>query len=415
MPARSSNFSRYPIPSDLSPDGVCCVSIPVPDDPQWRAMLDGALWRLTLQTHWERDQAHSAKVVAARWREVWREVQNMSGCCGSAAQTYISITMKMVQNQMYLTTLYQMWVDAELDVQVAFYQVPDDFDADPGDAGAEVAQRDRALCLAVESFVDELMNQAITWIEQSVPGVASIGIGLMLTPAIPFWIAAAGFTAAALALSELHNQAANEQYRRYLVCGMYEELKGKATTSSSNFASSWDNLPIRPPPPETGPENIARDALEIWGRTQINNVEVYLGFVKQLDAAMVAAGQLADEDCSCKQVMLEECSSITYIQDQVLEYLGDNAWRLTAGTRDHPTSGMSDVGCVTRVGGGCFTIDNAVKISGSLNRTSWKNCGGGWNYTESGTPQDKPNVEEWQVQDLGETDGFVIEFDAVLP
>jgi hypothetical protein len=237
----------------------------------------------------------------------------------------------------------------------------------------------------------------------------------MITPAIPFWIAAAGFTAVALALSELHNQAADEQYRRYLVCGMYEELKGKATTSSSNFASSWDNLPIRPPPPETGPENLARDALEIWGRTQINNVEVYLGFVKQLDAAMTAAGQLADEDCSCKQVMLEECESIDYILPQILEYLGENSWRLTAGTRDHPTQGMSDVGCVNRVGGGCFTIQNAVKISGSLSRTSWQNCGGGWNFTEDTVPLDKPNVQEWQCQDLGSTDGFVIEFDAILP
>lgn len=298
-PTAGSNFSRYPIPDDLSPDGICCVSVPIPDDPQWFAMLSGALWRLSLQTHWERDAAHSAKIVAARWREIWMEVQGMAGCCNGGAQQNINIYMKMIQTQIYIQTLTQLWIAASLDVLVAFPGCPVDFDTDPGDVGDEVGDRDRALCMIVQSYVDEMFNTGMSWIEDSVLGITSIGVGALAVPIIPVWIIGAGFSAVALALTSLYGELQRSDYRAYMACAMYQALKGVSTNNRGAFADAWDNLPARPPPPEFPDEDIARDAIEAWARAQLSLEGNYVAFVSQLSAAMEIAGQLTDQDCGC--------------------------------------------------------------------------------------------------------------------
>jgi len=270
----------------------------VPDDPEWIAQFMGAIWRMSLQTHYEREPTHSAILVAAKWREIWEDLQ-VSGCCNGGADQNINVYNTLIQTNIFLEVLHQAWVLALFDVTVAFFGVPAEFDADPGDAGAEIAQRNRALCLATRSYIDQLMNQAMQWIEDSVPGVTTIGIGAMLIPSVPMWITGAGFAAVALGLSKLYEQASDKAYREYLACGMFNELLGKGINDTAAFAASLDNLPIRPPPPETIDQNLARDALEIWARSVTNNVDNYLAFVKQLDVAMGVAAELTDEDCPC--------------------------------------------------------------------------------------------------------------------
>jgi len=223
----------------------------------------------------------------------------MAGCCAGGAQQNVNIYIKQLQIQAYMQTLMQLWVSSALDVQVAFFQVPDFFDSHPADVGDAVQDRTRALCLATQSWVDQLLNDAMEWIEDSAVGVTAIGIGAVIIPTIPTIIAGAAFAAAALALSALYEQANDPAYREYLACAMFNALKGVSISNRTEFANSWDNLPPRPPPPEFPDQDLARDAIEAWGRTRLNNTENYLAFVKQMDAAMGVAQELTDSDCPC--------------------------------------------------------------------------------------------------------------------
>ncbi len=258
----------------------------------------GAIWRMSLQTHYERDDAHSGKLVAAVWREIWEDLQ-VSNCCNGGAQQNINIYMKMIQTQIYIQTLTQLWIAAAFDVQVAFLGTPADFDTDPGDAGPEIASRNRALCMITQSFVDEMFNTGMSWIEDSTIGITAIGVGALAVPVIPVWIIGAGFSAVALALSSLYGELQRSDYRSYMACALFEALKGVSTNNRAAFADAWDNLPARPPPSETPSEDIARDAIEAWGRAQLSLEGNYVAFVSQLKAAMEIAENLTDNDCPC--------------------------------------------------------------------------------------------------------------------
>ncbi len=299
MPTAGSNKSRYVIPSDLAPDGIICVTIPVPDDPQWIAMLHGAIWRLSLQTHWERDPAHNAKTVAARWRQVWQEMQDMTCCGDTFIDKSTTLYMKQIAIRAQLLIWRQQWIDNSQDVQLAFFGTPDNFDTNAADAGAEIAQRDRALCLATESWIIEMLNQGSSFVEAAIPDVIAIATGLGALPSVPTLVAAGGFVATAFVIAELHQELNNAAYRDYLACAMYEALKGESTGDRAAFAASMDNLPARPPPPQSLPQNIARDFIETWLRSQLDDLDTYLGFVGNLDTANSIASSLSDSDCRC--------------------------------------------------------------------------------------------------------------------
>lgn len=298
MPKSKSNFSRYKIPDNLNPSGICCVCVPVPDDREWIAQFMGAIWRMSLQTHYERDTAHNAIVVAAKWREIWSEVNAMN-CCQGGAQQNINIYMKLIHTQIYMEVLSQLWIDAAFDVQIAFFQCPDNFDTDAGDLGPDIAARNRALCMICNSWVAESFNTGMSWIEDSSVGITAIATGAVAVPIIPIWVIVAGFSAVAISMSIVYQQLQLPAYREYMACAMYEALKGVSTGNRAAFGAAWDSLPVRPPPPETPDQNIARDAIEVWGRAQLRLKDNYLAFVSQLDAAMQIAGELTDDDCVC--------------------------------------------------------------------------------------------------------------------
>lgn len=418
MPTAGSNFSRYPIPSDLNPEGICCVSVPIPDDPQWFAMLSGALWRLSLQTNWERDDAHSAKIVAARWRAVWTEVQNMAGCCGTVIGDVTINNQINVQNQLYLFQLYQIWAGASFDIQVAFPETPANFDTDPADAGPEIAQRNLALCLAAESFTHTMFNRALSWLSSQSEEVAGLVAASVFIPYVPFYAVLGGLVGLGALAGIVIQQLINGPYREYIACGIYEELKGKSSNSQAAFAAALSNLPARPPPPENVLEDAARDLIETWARSQINNAENYLGFIDGLNTAMAMAAGLSDADCAClssEGVEVELLESPLYTVDPILTKLTGDRWNVVAGIIDHPTSGLTDHFQILRVGGGCFDATNSVLVSGSMTRTSWQDCGGVPEFGTFGTPLNKPNVDYWSCSDPGETDGLVVNFDALEP
>ncbi len=258
----------------------------------------GAIWRMSLQTHYTRDAAHNGKLVAAVWRQIWEDLQVSDCGCSptSGLQDVININ---IQNMILIQTWKQTWIDAGLDIDLAFPETPDLFDSDPDDDAGEALERTRALCLAVSSWVDELMNRGLSYAREA--GVAigsSVSAGFAL-PTVPTWLVAGALVTSAFALSELASQLADTSYRQYLICAMFEDLKGKDTNSATDFAESWDNLPARPPPPESLPQDIARDVIEAWGRSQLNNVDNYIGFIKTLNIGMSVASSLTDADCSC--------------------------------------------------------------------------------------------------------------------
>jgi len=298
MPRPLSNFSRYVIPVNLNPTGICCITVPVPNDRQWIAQFYGAIWRMSLQTNYERDDAHSGQICAAKWREVWEDVVS-GGCCNGGGSQNFNLYIKNITTQIYIQTITQVWIDAALDVQVAFPGTPDDFDVDPGDVGAEIPDRNRALCMICQSYVDEMFNTGMSWIEDSVVGITAVGVGALAVPIIPVWLVGAGFSAVALALSALYSELQRTDYRSYMACALFDALKGVSTNNRGAFADAWDNLPVRPPPPEFPDQDIARDAIEVWARAQLSLEGNYVAFVSQLNAAMEIAGELTDNDCVC--------------------------------------------------------------------------------------------------------------------
>jgi len=71
MPSRTSNKNLRGLPADPEPEGVRCICVPVPNDPDWIGAFFGQLQRLSLQSIWDRDEAHTAEVVARRWLDVY--------------------------------------------------------------------------------------------------------------------------------------------------------------------------------------------------------------------------------------------------------------------------------------------------------------------------------------------------------
>lgn len=88
MPSRTSNKNLKKLPPLPAPQGRICIPVFVPDNVEWAALFLGALYELSLQSKYDRDEAHSAKLVASVWWNIWRdtvEFLRQGGTCGEAA------------------------------------------------------------------------------------------------------------------------------------------------------------------------------------------------------------------------------------------------------------------------------------------------------------------------------------------
>lgn len=300
MPTPGSNFSRYVIPSPLLPVGTCCICVPVPDSVEYRAQFLGAIWRMSLQTHYQRDTAQSGKVVAARWRSVYTQlVTNMNCCEPSFTELNQTIQNNYFTVQLLMQNIRQLWINAAFDVQVAFYNTPGNFDTDPGDVGDEIASRNRALCLAIEGWIDAVFNEAMSFLEASAADVVPIAVGTAAIPLVGPIISVTIGTALLVFGITTYQQLLDEDYRHYLACAMFTNLKGESTGDRDAWNASLDSFPDPRPQPEPPAVDAVRDIIEEWMRSQINNLDNYLAFVSNLSTAMDIAGQVQDEDCGC--------------------------------------------------------------------------------------------------------------------
>jgi len=79
MPSTKSNKNLRRLPANPEPEGVRCICVQVPDDEEWVGAFYGQIQRLALQSIWDRDEEHTAQVVARRWLEVY--LQTLEGNC----------------------------------------------------------------------------------------------------------------------------------------------------------------------------------------------------------------------------------------------------------------------------------------------------------------------------------------------
>jgi len=225
------------------------------------------------------------------------------GCCTEQqSQQNIEITNSLVQNMQMAFTWSQVWIQGTQTVSIDYYQIPATFSTDPADVGDEILQREQALCLAVRGFLNEVMNYMESWMISNVEdilvagGGALMGVvaipGLLMWPVLFGW--AAGVAVAGNAFLELRRSA----YREYLFCRMFENLKGLNPDSRTDFESALDADPIGRPQPEDAFQNVARDAIETYIRSQLNNLDNYLMFAGQLGTAMDLARD-GGIDCPC--------------------------------------------------------------------------------------------------------------------
>lgn len=262
----------------------------------------GAIWRMSLQTHYERDAAKSGKVVAAKWREIWKEVQAVTCCGKNESDRNIELSAKMVQNFVLALSWRQIWIDNSSTVSLAYYEIPDTYSTDAGDAGDEIAQREQALCLALQGWVHEVMNYMQSWMlanfEEALLGVsAGVATAAALT-GLAYWpIIAMVSIPGALAVT-IFLELSRTEYRDYIICRMFDNLAGQDPDTRADWDAALDADPNPRPEPQTIAQDVARDLIETYLRSQINNLDNYLMFAGQLGTAMDIARAGAIE-CKC--------------------------------------------------------------------------------------------------------------------
>ncbi len=255
---------------------------------------------MSLQTHYERDAANSGRLVAAVWRDVYECVRDsMNGCGQSVTNNYIQFTIMQNSYKSQLLQLYFAYMAASLNVQVAFIGVPDRYDSDPGDVGEEINQRNLALCIACNSWVDQTFNMAMSWIEGAALDAIPVYTGAMAVAFIPTPVTVVVGLTALFAGAIVHSELFNEDYRDYVKCAMYDALQGGLTTTTGAFDACFDSMPARPPPAQNPAQDTARDIIEAWLRAVVNDLENYLGFVSVLNAAFTVAATQTFESCGC--------------------------------------------------------------------------------------------------------------------
>jgi hypothetical protein len=82
MPQHKSTITEFPLPDDWEPEGTVCVTVPVPDDPQYVAMLVGLLDWLKLSRSFARDAtATGAAIVSRTWQAALESQPIIIGEC----------------------------------------------------------------------------------------------------------------------------------------------------------------------------------------------------------------------------------------------------------------------------------------------------------------------------------------------
>lgn len=229
------------LPAEIDPPRRC-VQIYVPDTYEHRAAFTGAVYELTRWFNWHRDDSHKARLVAAVWAEVFRDMialmdsdnpcpceEDMTDCCEDLLARLDTIIALLGQStpserdrQETITDIQQKILDDGL--MTINPKTPDlKFDLRTGDSGGEIlALRRRAICAWLTAWQESFQNDPylIAGVGGIIPGAVLLfgtGVGL-LAPLLTFGL----FVVAAGAMYAIINDA---QAKRDWVCCMADALE----------------------------------------------------------------------------------------------------------------------------------------------------------------------------------------------
>lgn len=225
---------NFPIPDDLSPP-TQCLCLEIPNDQQWKAVLNGLLAELTMWFNWQRDDAKSGIIAAHYWRELYLKIDwsTMSCCC---EQPLIKVNVDGT-------------VSVSTDGGVTYHT---DNNADPrytapqfppltGDDGAEKK------CKAANNVVQQLQdiqsgNAGIIGTTTTVLGMAAAAVALAVAvfaapELIPFLISLFFELAAALLAtsSSTYNALFTSDVWSHVLCTLYCHMNDDGSFTQSQF------------------------------------------------------------------------------------------------------------------------------------------------------------------------------------
>jgi len=121
MPSKS-NKNKLSLPTYPPPVETVCIPVNVPNDDRWIALFLGAIYRLTQQVWYDRDEAHTAKLVAAVWGDIYLQtVKATWDCDGSMFDLRVSPTDDCLVEK---TTDGVVWTEAfRLDTDCALTKI----------------------------------------------------------------------------------------------------------------------------------------------------------------------------------------------------------------------------------------------------------------------------------------------------
>lgn len=76
------NKALIPLPAITDPTGTRCYQFSIPLDSEWLGMFFGALYQLTAWNSYDRDDDHTAQIVADRWKQILQDARDST--CGGA-------------------------------------------------------------------------------------------------------------------------------------------------------------------------------------------------------------------------------------------------------------------------------------------------------------------------------------------
>lgn len=389
------------LPTVLDPPRRC-VTIEVPDDPAYFTAFWGALWELQYWFNWQRDPAHTARQVAAVWREIWFSANNRfnSGieCEVALVDVRQNPTQPCTLEKSDDGAMYVPFADLRLclpllrqgdDGQLQYspdgetwedvpYQTEDPIYTNPpeplGDNGA-CARAVNAMRV-YNFFAQELANI----IDSTPGGVLQVIAGQFSRLFYDFFNAAfAGELDAASSATALNLEILN------FLGALFLDATSAGKAAGTYLREAWDGFAqddvvcafycSANPDGTLNYDQAQANLLELVNADEIHaTVKALVDCFGEggFNAAQSVEGT-ADrdcDDCECGQVLLESQGFPGGYG--ALTYLGGGRWRVESELR-----GTEHVIGVRRVGELCWYSSNYTFTSGSVTYQDYRLCGGG--------------------------------------
>lgn len=331
MPQPDSKAGHL-LPYPIDPPRTC-VQLYIPDAPQHIRAFWGTLDELAHWYSWQRDDAKTARLIAAVWREVIDEAwdrfrhgnpcpcedDTMSECCDEILAALNTI-IGLMQNQRSADPLLQVQQRQDIfNIINAPGFVPTDLDPDVPDVSytegstdqpGEDAIRRQALCHALFLLYLAMVHYAniqLTWTAISVSAEALLG-GSWVLPLL-VWVGAG-------IVGTLGNAAlSDEQAVRNVICSMVDDLVDADVTQEAIQAAAA-NAEVG------GNETLIGEAIRVYMSDPANWGAVLL----DMGRAFREIKHGADLYCPCDDEAGVTCEAGASFQNFEYDYDGGNGW-----------------------------------------------------------------------------------------